>query len=158
MEKIKSFTVNHLNLKPGIYQSRKDNINETVIITYDLRITQPNLEPVMNTAEMHTIEHLGATYLRNHPKFGPKIIYFGPMGCRTGFYLLLSGESSNKSLRELIHSMFRYVADFIDEIPGAKAEDCGNYQDHNLPMARYIAEKYLETLATVYNPTFDYTE
>lgn len=156
MEKIKSFTVNHLDLNLGIYESRRDIVSGVPIITYDLRMTKPNREPVMNTAEIHTIEHLGATYLRNHPTYKDKTIYFGPMGCRTGFYLLLAGESEPLSILTLISSMFTFISEFNETIPGAEAKDCGNYLDHNLPMAKFIADKYLSELAFFNNPSFNY--
>lgn len=146
MEKIASFTVNHLDLLPGIYVSRKDHVGQEVLTTFDLRMTMPNREPVMNTAELHTIEHLGATYLRNHPTWADKIIYFGPMGCRTGNYLILAGDYESKDIVELITSMFEFVRDFEGDIPGAAARDCGNYLDQNLSMAKWQAEKYLQTL------------
>ena len=144
MEKIASFTVNHLTLLPGIYVSRKDHIGSEVVTTFDLRMTRPNFEPVMNTAEMHTIEHLAATYLRNHKEFGKKIIYFGPMGCRTGFYLLLAGDFESKDIVPLMVEMWEFIRDFKDEVPGASAKDCGNYLDMNLGMANYLAKKYLD--------------
>lgn len=142
MEKITSFTINHLNLLPGVYVSRKDTVGDHVITTFDLRMTRPNFEPVMNTAEVHTIEHLGATFLRNHEKFGKSTIYFGPMGCRTGFYLLLAGDYDSKDILPLLNDMFSFISDYEGEIPGASARDCGNYLDMNLPMARYLASKY----------------
>ncbi len=144
MEKIASFTIDHLKLLPGIYVSRKDHIGSEVVTTFDIRMTRPNYEPVMNTAEMHTIEHLAATYLRNHKEFGPKIVYFGPMGCRTGFYLLLAGDYQSKDIVELIRELFVFIRDFDDEVPGASAKDCGNYLDMNLPMANYLADKFLK--------------
>ena len=144
MKKIASFTVNHLDLLPGIYISRIDTIGDHQITTYDLRMKRPNLEPVLNTAEIHAIEHIGATYLRNHPSFADETIYFGPMGCRTGFYLILKGNRSSKEIAPLITDLFEFVAQFADEIPGATARDCGNYLDLNLPMANYEAKKYLE--------------
>ncbi len=143
MKKITSFTIDHIKLIPGVYVSRKDHIGEETITTFDLRITNPNEEPVMNTAEIHTIEHLGATFLRNHNEFGAKTIYFGPMGCRTGFYLLLAGDYESKDILSLLREMFAFIADFTDEVPGASAKDCGNYLDMNLPMARFVADKYL---------------
>lgn len=143
MKKITSFTIDHIKLIPGVYVSRKDHIGEETITTFDLRITNPNEEPVMNTAEIHTIEHLGATFLRNHNEFGAKTIYFGPMGCRTGFYLLLAGDYESKDILPLLREMFAFIADFTDEVPGASAKDCGNYLDMNLPMARFVADKYL---------------
>lgn len=144
MEKITSFTIDHLQLEPGVYVSRKDTVGTETITTFDLRMTAPNKEPVMNTAEMHTIEHLAATYLRNHEVFGEKTIYFGPMGCRTGFYLLLAGDLTSKDIIPLLISMFEFIRDFKDEVPGASAKDCGNYLDMNLPMANWLANRYLE--------------
>lgn len=144
MEKITSFTIDHIKLVPGIYVSRKDPVGAEMITTFDLRMTSPNDEPVMNTAEMHTIEHLAATFLRNHRDFGSKIIYFGPMGCRTGFYLLLAGDYESKDIIELMVELFQFIANFDEEVPGASAKDCGNYLDMNLPMARYLAKKYLD--------------
>ena len=144
MKKIASFTVNHLTLLPGVYVSRKDHIGAEVVTTFDLRMTRPNFEPVMNTAEVHTIEHLGATFLRNHKEFEDKIVYFGPMGCRTGFYLILAGDYESKDIVELLKEMFVFIRDFKEEVPGAAARDCGNYLDMNLPMANYLAKKYYE--------------
>ncbi len=143
MEKIASFTVNHLTLLPGIYVSRKDHIGSEVVTTFDLRMTRPNFEPVMNTAEMHTIEHLAATYLRNDAEYKDRVVYFGPMGCRTGFYLLLAGDYESKDIVELITRLFEFIRDFEGEVPGAAARDCGNYLDMNLPMAKWLAEKYV---------------
>jgi len=144
MEKIASFTIDHLKLLPGVYVSRKDHIGAEVVTTFDIRMTRPNFEPVMNTAEMHTIEHLAATYLRNHKQFGPKIVYFGPMGCRTGFYLLLAGDYESRDIVELMKELFVFIRDFKDDVPGASAKDCGNYLDMNLPMANYLADKFLK--------------
>lgn len=146
MKKITSFTIDHIKLQPGIYVSRKDPVGSETITTFDLRLTSPNEEPVMNTAEMHTIEHLAATFLRNHKDFGSKIIYFGPMGCRTGFYLLLSGDYESKEILPLMIEMWEFIRDFKDEIPGASAKDCGNYLDMNLGMANYLAKRYLENV------------
>ncbi|MBQ2986197.1 MAG: S-ribosylhomocysteine lyase [Tyzzerella sp.] len=143
MKKITSFTIDHIKLIPGVYVSRKDPVGTETITTFDIRMTSPNDEPVMNTAEIHTIEHLAATFLRNHKDFGPKIIYFGPMGCRTGFYLLLAGDYESKDIIDLLKEMFVFIADFEGEVPGASAKDCGNYLDINLPMAKYLAKKYL---------------
>ena len=144
MEKITSFTIDHIKLIPGVYVSRKDTVGNEIITTFDLRMTSPNDEPVMNTAEMHTIEHLAATFLRNHKEFGSKVIYFGPMGCRTGFYLLLAGDYESKDIVELMIELFKFISEFDGEVPGASAKDCGNYLDMNLPMARYLARKYLD--------------
>ena len=146
MEKIASFTIDHLKLVPGVYVSRKDTIGKEVITTFDLRMTIPNDEPVMNTAEVHTIEHLAATCLRNHPVYGDKTIYFGPMGCRTGFYLLLAGDLTSKEIVPLMIEMFEFIRDFKDEVPGASPKDCGNYLDMNLPMANYLAKRYLDNV------------
>ena len=148
MEKIASFTVNHLTLLPGIYVSRKDHIGSEVVTTFDLRMTRPNFEPVMNTAEMHTIEHLAATYLRNDPEYKERVVYFGPMGCRTGFYLLLAGDYESKDIVELITKLFVFIRDFEGEVPGAAARDCGNYLDMNLPMAKWLADKYVKEVLT----------
>ena len=145
MEKIASFTIDHLKLVPGVYVSRKDTIGKEVITTFDLRMTSPNDEPVMNTAEVHTIEHLAATFLRNHPVYGDKTIYFGPMGCRTGFYLLLAGDLTSKEIVPLMIEMFEFIRDFKDEVPGASPKDC-NYLDMNLPMANYLAKRYLDNV------------
>ena len=148
MKKIASFTVNHIDLLPGIYVSRIDTIGNEVLTTYDLRFKRPNLEPVMNTAEIHTIEHIAATFLRNHPTFADETIYFGPMGCRTGFYLILKGERSSKEIVPLITELFTFVANLEGEVPGASARDCGNYLDMNLPMAKYEAKKYVDEILT----------
>lgn len=149
MEKIASFTVNHLDLFPGIYVSRKDDVNGNVITTFDLRMTKPNDEPVMNTAEIHTIEHIGATFLRNHKEYASKTIYFGPMGCRTGFYLILAGDYTSKDIVSLVTEMYEFIRDFTGDIPGASPRDCGNYLDLNLGMAKYLAKRYLDN--TLYN-------
>ena len=143
MEKITSFTIDHIKLVPGVYVSRKDPVGNETVTTFDLRMTSPNDEPVMNTAEMHTIEHLAATFLRNHKDFGKSILYFGPMGCRTGFYLLLIGNYESADIIELLKETFAFIADFEGDVPGASAKDCGNYLDMNLPMAKYLAKKYL---------------
>ncbi|MCI6067011.1 MAG: S-ribosylhomocysteine lyase [Galactobacillus timonensis] len=144
MEKIASFTVNHLKLEPGIYVSRRDIFHGTVITTFDLRMTTPNREPVMNTAEVHTIEHLGATFLRNDPQWKEKVVYFGPMGCRTGFYMILEGKLTSRDVVSLVTAMFEFIRDYEGEIPGAAPEECGNYLDQNLPMAKWEADRYLE--------------
>ncbi len=146
MQKIASFTIDHIKLQPGIYVSRKDYLGAEVITTFDLRMTSPNEEPVMNTAEVHTIEHIGATFLRNHPKFKDQTIYFGPMGCRTGFYLLLSGDYESKDIVGLVTEMYEFIRDFKDDVPGASPKDCGNYLDLNLGMANYLAKKYLDNV------------
>lgn len=144
MEKIASFTIDHIRLKPGIYVSRRDRIGAETVTTFDLRLTSPNDEPVMNTAEVHTMEHLAATFLRNHPQWKDRTIYFGPMGCRTGFYLLLAGELNSRDIVPLMVELFTFIRDFEGEVPGASPKDCGNYLDMNLPMANYLAKKYLD--------------
>ena len=146
MEKITSFTIDHIRLLPGLYVSRKDPVGENIVTTFDLRMTRPNAEPVMNTAEMHTIEHLAATYLRNDPAWKANVLYFGPMGCRTGFYLLMNGDYTSTDLLSLVLDCFRFVRDFEGEVPGASAKDCGNYLDMNLPMAKYCAARYVKLL------------
>jgi len=159
MEKIASFNVNHLDLEPGIYVSRRDKVGQETITTFDLRMTAPNKEPVMNTAEIHTLEHLGATFLRNDPEYKDKTIYFGPMGCRTGFYVVLAGELDSKDIVPLITRMFEFARDFEGEVPGASARDCGNYLDMNLGMAKYIAKRYLDnTLYGIDNKHLVYPE
>lgn len=144
MKKIASFTVNHLDLYPGVYVSRKDIVGGSVITTFDLRMTAPNREPVMNNAEMHTIEHLAATWLRNDKSIQDKVIYFGPMGCRTGFYLILAGDYTSEEALPIVTKTYEFIRDFEGEVPGASARDCGNYLDMNLPMAKYLAKQYLD--------------
>ena len=148
MEKIASFTIDHIKLQPGVYVSRKDKVGAETITTFDLRMTSPNEEPVMNTAEMHTIEHLAATFLRNHADYKEKTVYFGPMGCRTGFYLLLAGDYTSADIIPLMQEMYGFIRDFEGDVPGAAAKDCGNYLDMNLPMAKYLAGKYLDNVLT----------
>ena len=149
MEKITSFTIDHIKLQPGLYVSRKDAVGAETVTTFDLRFTSPNEEPVMNTAEMHTIEHLAATYLRNEPVWKDKVLYFGPMGCRTGFYLLLAGDYTSRDVLELVKNCFIFVRDFSGEVPGASDKDCGNYLDMNLPMANYWGRRYSELLENI---------
>lgn len=144
MDKITSFTIDHLKLLPGVYVSRKDRVGDQVITTFDIRMTRPNYEPVMNTAEVHTIEHLAATWLRNNDEWKDRVLYFGPMGCRTGFYLLLAGDYESRDIVPLMIEMFEFIRDFHDEVPGASPKDCGNYLDMNLGMANYLAKKYLD--------------
>lgn len=148
MEKITSFKVNHLILLPGIYVSRKDTVGKEIITTFDLRMTRPNFEPAMNTAEVHTLEHLGATFLRNHKEYKDKTIYFGPMGCRTGFYLVLAGDYTSRDVVPLVTEMYAFMKDFEGEVPGAAARDCGNYLDMNLNMAKYVARRYYDEVLT----------
>lgn len=148
MEKIPSFQVNHLDLLRGIYVSRKDKVGDETVTTFDIRMKEPNREPVMNTAELHTLEHLGATYLRNDPEISDQIIYFGPMGCRTGCYLVMKGDLESKDIVGLVTDMFKFVKDFEGDIPGAAARDCGNYLDQNLDMCKWEARKYLDEVLT----------
>ena len=149
MDKIASFTIDHVKLEPGLYVSRIDKFGDAFITTFDIRITSPNDEPVLNTAELHTIEHLCATFARNDREWAERIVYFGPMGCRTGCYLLVEGKLSSKEMVPFMTKMFEFVRDFEGDIPGAKPEECGNYLDQNLPMAKYVARRYLEN--TLYN-------
>ena len=152
METIASFTVDHMGLLPGVYVSRKDSTGQDVVTTFDIRMTRPNYEPVMNTAEMHTIEHLGATFLRNDTEWADKVIYFGPMGCRTGFYLLLAGDYESEHIIPLLRKMYDFIRLYEREIPGAAPEACGNYLDQNLPMAKYLAERFLDDVLTGITP------
>ena len=149
MEKITSFTIDHIKLQPGVYVSRKDTQNGITVTTFDLRLTSPNEEPVMNTAEIHTMEHLAATYLRNDPEWKERILYFGPMGCRTGFYLLVFGDLCSEEILPLVKNCFRFIADFRGLVPGASAKDCGNYLDMNLPMANYWGKRYAALLENI---------
>lgn len=144
MKQITSFTIDHMKLLPGIYVSRKDRLGKETITTFDLRMTRPNHEDVMLTGEIHTIEHLGASYLRNHKEYADKIIYFGPMGCRTGFYLILAGDYSSKDITQLVTDMYQYIHDFNGHIPGASAVECGNYTDMNLATVKHLAKRYLD--------------
>jgi len=153
MQKITSFTIDHIRLLPGLYVSRVDRASSEKITTFDIRITRPNTEPVMDTAAIHALEHLGATWLRNNPEWQDKILYFGPMGCRTGFYLLLAGEYASRDILPLMNGMFRFIAAYEGEIPGAAAKDCGNYLDLNLSMAKWYAEKYIREVLE--NPADD---
>ena len=159
MEKIASFTIDHTKLLPGVYVSRKDNVNGNVLTTFDIRMTRPNFEPVMNTAEIHTVEHLAATFLRNHVDYKDRVIYFGPMGCRTGFYLILAGDYESKDIIPLMKELYLFMSTFDDEVPGASSRDCGNYLDMNLPMANYLAKRYLDqTLYQITEETLTYPQ
>ena len=146
LKKIPSFTIDHIKLEPGIYVSRIDEVGGDYVTTFDIRLKKPNAEPVINIAELHTIEHLGATFLRNDEEWKDKVVYFGPMGCRTGCYLLLKGRLESNEILDLVKRMWQFVSTFEGDIPGATAKDCGNYLDQNLPMARYEAKKYLEKM------------
>ncbi len=156
MKKIESFTIDHMRLLPGIYVSRKDKVKNAVITTFDIRMTRPNFEPVINTAEMHTIEHLGATFLRNKSEYRDSIVYFGPMGCRTGFYLLMGDDMSSRDVAPLIKEMFEFIANFSEELPGAKPEECGHYLDNNLDMAKHVSKKYLKVLYNLKEENLNY--
>lgn len=159
MDKITSFTIDHLKLLPGLYVSRKDIAVDCVITTFDIRMTRPNYEPVLNTAEVHTIEHLGATFLRNHPDYRDKVLYFGPMGCRTGFYMVLAGDYTSKDILPLVKEMYLFMKDFEGDVPGACAKDCGNYLDMNLNMAKYVCNRYYnEVLCNITDERLVYPE
>lgn len=144
MERIASFNVDHVKLNAGLYVSRRDEVGSEVLTTFDIRMTKPNVEPVIGTAELHALEHLGATFLRNHQMWTSKVIYFGPMGCRTGFYLILAGDYESKDIVALMKEMFGFIKDFEGTLPGQSATECGNYLDLNLPMAKYWGTKYLD--------------
>ena len=149
MEKITSFTIDHIKLQPGLYVSRKDKVGAETVTTFDLRLTSPNDEPVMNTGEIHTIEHRAATFLRNEPEWKDKVLYFGPMGCRTGFYLLLAGDYQSADIVTLMLDCFRFIAGFAGEVPGASVKDCGHYLDMDLPMANYWGKRYATLLENI---------
>ncbi len=149
MKKIPSFTINHEKLLRGVYVSRKDSVGGEVITTFDIRMKEPNREPVMGAPELHTIEHLAVTYLRNDAAWKDKVIYWGPMGCQTGNYLLLKGDLQSRDIVELLKRTFRFIATFEGDVPGATARDCGNHLLMNLPMARYEAKKFLEVLDNI---------
>ncbi|MBO5380621.1 MAG: S-ribosylhomocysteine lyase [Bacteroides sp.] len=144
MKKIPSFTIDHIRLLRGIFVSRQDDVNGEVITTFDVRMKEPNREPALGQGALHTIEHLAATYLRNEPTWKDKIIYWGPMGCLTGNYLLMKGNLTPQDILPLMQETFRFIATYEGEIPGATAKDCGNYLLQDLPMARWEAKKYLE--------------
>ena len=160
MEKIASFTINHLKLLRGIYVSRVDTLpNGDVITTFDIRKKQPNREPAVSQSALHTIEHLAATYLRNQPEWKDKVIYWGPMGCCTGNYLLMSGKLTSKDILPLMQDTFRFIAEYEGSIPGATARDCGNYTLNNLPMAKWEARKYLiEVLENIKDENLEYPQ
>lgn len=159
MKKIESFQVNHLLLKRGIYVSRKDIVGENTVTTFDIRMKEPNNEPVINTAELHAIEHLGATFLRNHREYDTLTVYFGPMGCRTGLYVIFKGDLKSEDVVDIIKKMFEFIIDYEGEIPGADPRSCGNYLDMNLPMAKYEASKfYREILCNLNEENLNYPE
>ncbi len=156
MKKIASFTIDHIRLLPGVYVSRTDKVGKEIITTFDLRFTAPNREPVLDVPATHTIEHVGATFLRSHPTWGNRDIYFGPMGCRTGFYLVLAGELTSADVLPLVKELAEFIASYDDEVPGAKPEECGNYLNHDLPMAKYEAKKYLDVLENATEANLNY--
>ena len=158
VERIASFNVDHVKLNTGLYVSRRDIVGVEVLTTFDIRMTKPNVEPVMNTAEVHALEHLGATFLRNNQEWKARVIYFGPMGCRTGFYLILAGDYESGDIVDLMRDMFKFIKDYEGVIPGASAVECGNYLDLNLPMAKYWANKYLnEVLSNIDDSRLNYS-
>ena len=159
MKKIPSFTIDHIRLLRGIYVSRKDEVNGEVITTFDIRMKEPNREPALGQGALHTIEHLAATFLRNHEEFVSRIVYFGPMGCRTGFYLLMKGDLQPQDIVKLMQDTFRFVAEYEGEVPGAAPQDCGNYLLHDLPMAKWESAKYLhEVLEQMTEGNMNYPE
>ena len=158
MEKIPSFTINHDKLLPGIYVSRRDSVGHEEVTTFDIRMKAPGREPAIHPGALHTIEHLAATYLRNDPLWKDRVLYFGPMGCRIGFYLLMAGDLSPRDVLELVRSCFAFIGSFQGEVPGACARDCGNYLDMNLPMANYWGKKYAALLETADDSILVYPE
>ena len=158
MEKIASFTIDHNKLQPGLYVSRKDHLGAESVTTFDLRITSPNEEAVISTGGIHAIEHLGATYLRNNELWKDMVIYFGPMGCRTGFYLLLAGDLDSDAILPLVTGCFKFIANYEGEIPGATAKDCGNYKDMDLAVAKAWADRYYALLRTIPEDRLVYPE
>lgn len=143
MDKIPSFTVDHNKLVKGVYTSRQDRVGQEIITTFDIRMKNPNREPVIDVPALHTMEHLGATFLRNSPEWKDRVIYFGPMGCRTGNYLILAGDLKPLDIKDLLIDLYTFMAEYNDEIPGATAKDCGNYLSMDLPMSIYESKKFL---------------
>lgn len=157
MNKIPSFTIDHLRLKRGIFVSRQDQVGNEVITTFDIRMKEPNNEPALHQGALHTIEHLAATFLRNHPTWKDRIIYWGPMGCLTGNYFIVKGDLTPENILPLMKETFEFIANYEDEIPGATAKDCGNYLLQDLPMARWEANKYLtEVLQQISEENMNY--
>lgn len=148
MDKIPSFNVNHEDMLRGVYLSRQDFIGKETLSTFDIRMKEPNREPVLDNPQLHTMEHLGATFLRNHPEWAEKTVYFGPMGCRTGFYAIFKGDLNSREVLPLLTELFRFMADYEGEIPGAAPRDCGNYQDQNLDMAKWESRRFLQDILT----------
>lgn len=159
MDTIASFTIDHERLLTGLYVSRIDLVGSEPVTTFDIRMTRPNREPVMDTPAAHAIEHLGATYLRSDAEWGNRVVYFGPMGCRTGFYMILAGRLTSADAFPLVRRMMEFIAGYEGDIPGASAMQCGNYLDLNLPMAKWHAEKYIsEVLGEMRPERLNYPE
>lgn len=158
MKKIPSFTIDHNQLLPGIYVSRKDNVGNDVVTTFDIRMKAPNREPALHPGALHTIEHLAATYLRNNEEWQDRIVYWGPMGCLTGNYLLMKGDMKSEEIVKLMIETFEFVANYNGVVPGTEPQDCGNYLLHDLPMARYEAKQYLKVLKNIKPENLNYPE
>lgn len=158
MKKIPSFTIDHNQLLPGIYVSRKDNVGNDVVTTFDIRMKAPNREPALHPGALHTIEHLAATYLRNNEEWQDRIVYWGPMGCLTGNYLLMKGDMKSEEIVKLMIDTFEFVANYDGVVPGTEPQDCGNYLLHDLPMARYEAKQYLKMLKNIKPENLNYPE
>lgn len=158
MKKIPSFTIDHNQLLPGIYVSRKDNVGNDVVTTFDIRMKAPNREPALHPGALHTIEHLAATYLRNNEEWQDRIVYWGPMGCLTGNYLLMKGDMKSEEIVKLMIDTFEFVANYDGIVPGTEPQDCGNYLLHDLPMARYEAKQYLKVLKNIKPENLNYPE
>lgn len=140
--KVASFTIDHDRLLRGVYVSRKDTVGDSVVTTFDIRLKVPNKEPVIDNPAIHTLEHIMAVYLRGNKQWEDKVIYVGPMGCRTGMYLILKGDLESKNIIELLKDTFKFIIDFNEDIPAATSKECGNYLDHNLYFAKYEAKKF----------------
>ena len=158
MKKIPSFTIDHNQLLPGIYVSHKDNVGNDVVTTFDIRMKAPNREPALHPGALHTIEHLAATYLRNNEEWQDRIVYWGPMGCLTGNYLLMKGDMKSEEIVKLMIDTFEFVANYDGVVPGTEPQDCGNYLLHDLPMARYEAKQYLKVLKNIKPENLNYPE
>lgn len=156
METIASFQVDHIRLKRGVFVSRIDRFGATAITTFDIRLKEPNREPVLDVPALHTLEHLGATFLRSHPVWGEKVVYFGPMGCRTGLYALFQGELGSEEVLPLLRDLFEWIATFEGVVPGAAAAECGNWRDHNSEMAAWEARRFLEVLRSPTRENLEY--
>ena len=146
MDLIPSFSVDHTKIVPGIFESRVDTLGSETVTTFDVRLKRPNAEPEIAPAAMHTIEHVVATYLRNHPDWKDKLIYWGPMGCLTGFYIIVKGRPAAADMYPIVLKAFRYMSEYEGDVPGATPENCGKYLMHDLPMAKWEAKKYVEYL------------